>query len=44
MINTNELIPNDYHVDIRTKQGRSVKIFDNVLEFTIVSNVTNFYK
>ena len=44
MINTNELIPNDYHVDIRVKQGRAVKIFENILEFTVVSNVTNFYK
>lgn len=44
MINTNELIPNDYHVDIRVKQGRAIKIFENILEFTVVSNVTNFYK
>jgi hypothetical protein len=44
LINTNELIPNDYHIDIKTKQGRTVKIFDNVLQFSIVSNVTSFYK
>lgn len=44
IINTNELIPNDYHIDIKTKQGRSVKIFENVLEFSIVNNVTDYYK
>ena len=44
IVDTNELIPNTYYIDIKTKHGRSVKIFDNVLEFTIVSNVTNFYK
>ena len=44
IINTNELIPNTYHIDIRTKQGRNVKIFDNILEFSIVNNITNFYK
>lgn len=44
LINTNELIPNNYHIDIKTKQGRNVKIHDNVLEFTVVSNVTYFYK
>ena len=44
IINSNELIPNTYHVDIKTKQGKNTKIFENVLEFLIVSNVTDFYK
>jgi hypothetical protein len=44
IINTNELIPNTYYIDIKTKQGNSVKYFENVLEFKIISNVTNFYK
>jgi hypothetical protein len=44
IIDTNQLIPNDYHIDIKVEHGRSTKIFENVLEFTIVSNVTNFYK
>jgi hypothetical protein len=44
VIDTNELIPNDYHIDIRTKKGRNVKVFENILEFKVVSNVTNFYK
>jgi hypothetical protein len=44
MINTNELIPNTYYIDIKTKDGRNVKVFDNVLEFSIISNITNLYK
>ena len=43
LIKTEELIPNTYHIDIKTKQGRNVRVFENVLEFDIVSNVTNFY-
>ena len=42
-INTNDLIPNDYHMDIRIKNGSSTKYFENILEFNVVSNVTNFY-
>lgn len=44
MLNTNELIPNTYHIDIRAKQGRNTKVFNNILEFKIVDNITNFYK
>jgi hypothetical protein len=44
IIDTNQLIPNDYHIDIKVKHGKTTKVFENVLEFTIVSNVTNFYK
>lgn len=44
IIDTNELIPNTYHVDIKIKNGKTIKHFENVLEFDIISNVTNFYK
>lgn len=44
VINTNDLIPNQYHVDIRIKQGKNLKHFKNVLEFSIISNITNYYK
>ena len=44
IINTNQLIPNVYHIDIRVSEGRELKYFNNILEFKIVSNVTNFYK
>lgn len=43
VIDTNDLIPNDYHIDIRVKQGRNIKHFNDILKFTIVSNITNFY-
>ena len=43
VINTNDFIPNDYHIDIRIKQGRNIKYFNNVLNFTVVSNITNYY-
>ena len=44
VINSMEMIPNNYHVDIRVKQGKNIYIHENILEFTIVSNVTNYYK
>jgi hypothetical protein len=43
-IDTNSLIPNTYHIDIKVKQGNNIKIFENVLEFLIISNVSKFYK
>ena len=44
VINTNDLIPNNYHIDIRSKQGKNLIYFKNVLEFSIISNITNYYK
>jgi hypothetical protein len=44
IIDSNDLIPNTYYIDIRVKEGRNVNYFNNVLEFEIVDNVTNFYK
>lgn len=44
VIDSNDLIPNTYHIDIRIKDNGSLRYFENVLEFTVVSNVTNFYK
>lgn len=43
LIDTNELIPNIYHVDIKIKQGRNIRIYDNILKFKITDNVTNYY-
>lgn len=42
-IDSLELIPNDYHIDIMVNQNGKAKYFENCLEFTIVDNVTNFY-
>ena len=44
IIDTNNLLPNTYHIDIKVKQGNNIKVFENVLEFLIVSNITDFYK
>lgn len=38
-INTNDLIPNDYHVDIKTKE----QVYKNVTEFSVVSDITHRY-
>ena len=41
IINTNDLIPNNYHIDIKIYNGRNVKTFENVKEFLVANNVTN---
>lgn len=42
IINTNDLIPNKYYIDIRIKNNGTVKIFDKVLEFNLVDNITRY--
>lgn len=44
IIHTEDLVPNDYYVDIRTKIGRETKYYRNVLRFTVVSDVTERYE
>lgn len=44
IINSSEMVPNNYHIDIKIKQGRNISIHENVLEFTITNNITNYYK
>lgn len=44
LIDTNNLIPNDYFIDINIYQGRSVKTYEKITKFTIVSNVTKYQK
>lgn len=43
VVDTNDLIPNEYHVDIRIKQDRNIKHYENVLTFIVSDNVTNYY-
>lgn len=43
LIDTNDLMPNHYHIDIKIKNGRDIKYHKNVLEFSVISNVTNYY-
>lgn len=44
IINSNELVPNTYFVDIKVVQGNTIKHYANVLEFSVASNVTKQYK
>ena len=44
IINTNDLVPNNYFIDIRVKQGRDIKYYKKVLRFKVVSDVTNRYE
>ena len=44
IINTEDLIPNDYYVDIRVKYGRETRYYKKALRFRVVSNVTNRYQ
>ena len=43
LVNTNELIPHRYHVDIRVRQNMELIYHRNMLEFDIVNDVTNYY-
>lgn len=40
-INTNELLPNVYYVDLFIKHNGETRVFKNVLEFKVVNNSTN---
>ena len=44
IVHTEDLIPNEYYVDIKVNQGREVKYFKNALRFTVVSDVTKRYE
>lgn len=39
-IDTSELVPYDYYVDIKVELGRETRIFKNRLHFRVVNNVT----
>ena len=43
-IDTGELLPQDYYVDIKAKLGRQVLMYKDVLHFTVVNNVTDLKK
>lgn len=40
IINTSELIPNTYYVDIKVNYGHEIRIYKEKLRFNIISNVT----
>lgn len=41
---TEDLIPNQYYVDVRVRVGRETKVYRSALRFKIVSNVTERYQ
>lgn len=44
LIYTKDLIPNEYHIDIKIVIGREKKFFNDALKFRITDNVTSRYK
>lgn len=44
IIHTEDLIPNNYFVDITVKHGRETSYYREVLRFTVVSDVTHRYE
>ena len=43
IINTNDLIPNNYFIDIKLNNGREVLYFKNVLRFTVKNDMSKSY-
>lgn len=43
IIDTNEMVPGEYFIDIKVKTGLNIKIYHEVTRFTIVSNVTDYF-
>lgn len=43
LIDSLDLVPNNYHVDIMVNQNGKAKYYENCLEFTITDNITNYY-
>ena len=44
IVYTEDLIPNKYYVDIKTKIGRETKFFKGALRFKVVSDITERYQ
>ena len=44
VIYAEDLIPNDYFVDIKVKRGREVRYYKEALRFRVVSDVTERYQ
>ena len=44
IVNTEDLIPNDYFVDVRVVYGRETRYYKKALRFRVVSNVTERYQ
>ena len=44
MVYTEDLIPNEYFIDIRVRMGREVKYYKKALRFKVLSNVSERYE
>ena len=43
IIDTNEMVPGEYFVDMKVKTGLNVKYYHEVTRFTVVSNITDYF-
>ena len=43
VIDSNEMVPGDYFVDMKVKTGLNVKYYREILRFTISSNITDYF-
>ena len=43
IIDSNEMVPGDYFIDMRVKTGLNVKYYREITRFTIASNVTDYF-
>ena len=43
VIDSNEMVPGDYFIDMRVKTGLNVKYYREIARFTIASNVTDYF-
>ena len=43
VIDTNEMVPAEYFVDMKVRTGLNTKIYHEVTRFTVVSNVTEYF-
>ena len=44
IINTNDLVPGKYFIDLKVKNGRNINYFRECFKFEVVSNITELYK
>lgn len=44
MIDTNDLVPGIYHIDLKVQNGRNLNYFRECFTFEVVSNITELYK
>ena len=43
VIDTNEMVPGEYFIDMKVKTGLNVKYYHEITRFKVASNVTNYF-